>query len=280
MARTLKGLAFVRKVDLGTPDAEAYLFAEKNGPRRALVAWADAHGGGTATVRVAANAPKNVRRVDLFGNVSPQEAAPILTLPIDLDPVYVSWEDGGATGIVQALPNPLLVPPTVTVSGGGPDTIAVRVRNALDTPLEATLTVHAGAASGVTPTQATLPVHVPAGQTQTIAVPVRVSADARSVIWPRRWTVFAPVPAGSGSAAVGLPHGHPGPRHRRRQSRPAAVGAARGRPPGPVPAGRRLRREKRGRSVRNAGQPGRPDHHHRFQCGLVGAVVCQRRSGL
>ncbi len=202
MARVLKGLRFVRALDLGIPGAEGYLFAERGGGRRALVTWANDQGGGTATLRLGgAGGPgvANVRQVDLFGNVTARRDASsgVTTVPVDLDPVYLAWSDPGATGGVTVLPNPLSVSPTVYVSPGGSDAVTVRVRNTERTPLVATLTARAGAASGVSPVSAATPIRVGAGATQTVSIPVRVAAKQGGLLWPRRWTVFAPVPTGS-----------------------------------------------------------------------------------
>ena len=198
MARTLKGMAFVQKLDLGTDEAEAYLFAQKGGERRGLVVWADTRGGGTQTFQIASKpgAATEPMRIDLFGNADPLPTAGsgTVTVPIDLDPSYVTWRDAGPAATVKALPSPLSVAPVVSVSEGRPDTVAVQVKNAGDEPLDATLAAAGGPGSGIALGQPQIAVHVAARSTQTIQVPVTMTASRAAVAWPQRWTVFAPVP--------------------------------------------------------------------------------------
>lgn len=205
MARTLKGLTFSRKLEVSASSdngGEAYLFAQKDGDGRAICMWATGRGGGTVTLRLS-DGPQgvtDVRIVDLFGNVTPLPHAGrggVVTVPLELDPGYVTWRDASAPATVAVLPSPLMVNPVVTVSPGASDVLTVQVRNQSDQPLAATLLVTTGQATGVALQQPDVELMVPANTTQAVTVPVTVAAERQTLAWPQGWTVFAPVPTGA-----------------------------------------------------------------------------------
>jgi len=200
MTKTLKGLAFTRKLDLGSSSQEGYLFAAKDSDARAVVVWDDARGGGTTNVLLSnkPDAIHDAKLVDLFGNITPLEVkGGVATVPVDLDPSYITWHDAAAPDAVAALPPMVLAGPLVYVTPGADDAVAVKVFNPFEAPLDATLVTSVGQTAGLTLATPEVPVHLAAKETQNVPVTVKLAADPNAVKWPRRWTTFAPVPTES-----------------------------------------------------------------------------------
>ncbi len=199
MSRLLKGLSFVRKLDLGSNDLQAYLFAAKNADSRAMVVWSDTSGGASRTIRIGTKAgdASKVRQLDLFGNVTPVSDVDsgLVTVPVELDPSYLEWKSDEAPDAVDVVPSPLRLDPVLTVSRGMKDSITVHLSNSLDHALDATLTITTGAGSGVTPEKSQIQVAIPAHGKIDLPIPVTVQGAGDAVNWPANWTVFAPVPA-------------------------------------------------------------------------------------
>ncbi len=196
-ARTLKGLRFVRKIELPDSAAEAYLFAEPAGERRALVYWTDGRGGQLATMGLGGPVT-NLAGRDLFGNPLPQTGgeAGIVTTAVENDPAYLTWSGGDVAKIAPLRPI-LLTDAVATVTPGGRDEIVVKVRNDSDRPMNATLIAAAAPETGVTPVDAEKNVTVPPRATTEVRVALETAPSANVVRWPNRWAVFTGMAGGS-----------------------------------------------------------------------------------
>jgi hypothetical protein len=203
MTKNLKGLKYARTLNVNASDAEAYIFADnRGGNRRALVLWTNGQGGATRTLNLGSGA-QNVALLDMFGNALPVVKGNVVTVPLDSDPVFLTWSGGDAQQ-VMTLPSLLQVPALAYVTPGGSDKIAVTVKNPTDAPLTSTLVLSAGAQSLVKPVGAAqngLPVNIPAGGEQRFEIPVQVASKSERVTWPRQWTVFTGLPADTLKAA-------------------------------------------------------------------------------
>lgn len=200
MVQLLRGHRFERKIDLGSPDYEGYLFVQ-NGPNgeqsqtgqgRVLVAWAGARGGGRRLLDL--GRATKIERVDMFGNAQfVDEAASVAGVTIDADPVFLRWNSPTAPGQVRVLPSLLEVAPMLYLTPQGRDSVNVTIKNPSNAPLQSALRVSVARESGVTP-PAPIAVELGPNQTKTIAVPLQVGSAPETLVWPRRWTVFADVP--------------------------------------------------------------------------------------
>ncbi len=196
-ARTLKALRFVRKIELPDSAAEAYLFAEPAGDRRALVFWTDGRGGQLATIALGGPVT-NLAGVDLFGNPLRQTGgeAGIVTAAVENDPAYLTWTGGDIAQIAPLRPI-LLTDPVATVTPGGRDEIVVKVRNDSDRPMNATLIASASPETGVTPADAEKNVTVAPRSTSDVKVVLATVPLANVVRWPNRWAVFTGMAGGA-----------------------------------------------------------------------------------
>ncbi len=200
MTRTLKGMKFVRTLPMNSADQEAYLFAEPDGNRRAMVWWTGGQAGGLSTLNLGSPAT-NLRQTDLFGNVTnlPDAAAGIVPIPIDNDPAFLTWTtDNPATALdgVALMPSPLEAPTVVRVTPGQRDGVQVIIRNTTALPIDATLVVRAGPNATAKPTQDSRDVRLEPKATAHIVVHLITAADDNLIDWPARWVVFTGLPEG------------------------------------------------------------------------------------
>ena len=195
MTKTLKGLKYSRAVDLGASDAEAYLFIDnRGGNKRSLVLWTNGQGGGTRTLNLGGGA-QSMKLTDMFGNALPVAKTSVVTVPLDNDPVFLSW-NGGDVKTVASLPS-MLQASASHVTLGGADTVSVTIKNPTNEPLQAVLTMKAGASSFVQPQAEakkgmTLSI-APMGEKR-VLIPVQVAATNNSIRWPQTWTLFSDLP--------------------------------------------------------------------------------------
>ena len=199
MTKTLRGHRYTQSLDLDDSDMEGFLFKQSaDGHGRAAVVWANTRGGATRTIRLDSSEATGVKLIDLFGNVTPLPAGGgVVSLPVELDPIYLTWTTRKITDSVAVLPSPLEVAPAANVMPSGRDTIPVLVRNDTSSPMFAILHVSAGERAGVTVESSEIPVNIEPNSTRTIDVPIDVIEQLDRIDWPQRWTVFSNVAADS-----------------------------------------------------------------------------------
>lgn len=194
MTKLLKNLAWIAALDLKAQDAEAHLFANAAPAdgRRGLVLWSD-RGEITRTIAIGPGCT-GLTRTDLFGNALPMvEAAPgLLQVAFAADPVFLTWKTGDPAFIVNVPPPPLAVPARLCVVPGRTAVLALTVRNPTGAVLDATIHLGVAGAAPVKPIAASTPVQVAKDGETALKIAVAVEAVAPSV-WPRQWTVFAPL---------------------------------------------------------------------------------------
>ncbi|MBP5231898.1 MAG: LEA type 2 family protein, partial [Planctomycetes bacterium] len=190
MTKHLKGLRFVKTLDLLAPEAEAYCFAAPDG-RRALVLWSD-RGEITRAVSLGEDAAATVS--DLYDNREKAVAvAPgLLQLTIGADPTFVAWTSKDKDAAVSLPKPPLAAPAELPLVPGKDATLAVTVRNPTDAELRGELKLSRMGAAPISFAAPTLPVAVPARGEKRVEVKVQ-TADAVPSFWPRQWRVFLPV---------------------------------------------------------------------------------------
>lgn len=191
MTKRLKGLRFVKTLDLLAPEAEAYCFAAPDG-RRALVLWSDR---GVVTRTVSLGAPVAEATVyDLYDN---PEKATMVTLglvqvTVGSDPAFVVWRATNPMTEVT-LPKPLLALPTeLPLVPGRPAGWVATVRNPTDAELGGELKLSLMGNAPIGFTAPVIPVRVPGGGEARVNVKFEVKNVAAS-FWPRQWQVFLPV---------------------------------------------------------------------------------------
>ena len=194
LVKTLRHQRFIKRLDLGRSEWHAYVFADEKGPGRTLVSWADANGGARRLVALGGDV-KNTRRRDLFGNDTAVAAGTFPSITIEEDPSYVSW-DGGDAQAVRAIESPITVPTVTWLQPDAPGQLSVTVRNPGPDKLSATLNAVSAAGNPVRPTGSTA-VELAAGAKATLTIPVQVGRAPATVTWPKQWTCFLRVPAGT-----------------------------------------------------------------------------------
>lgn len=204
MTKLLKNLRWQDALDLKAQDAEGHLFAAADG-RRALVLWSD-RGEITRTIAIGPGCT-GLTRTDMFGNAAPApEAAPgLVQAAFAADPVFITWQAGDPAFAVAVPPPPLALPARLCVVPGRPTVLPVTVRNPTGADLAGSIRLSVAGAAPVKPAAASTPVQVAQGGETPLRLDVPVDAVAPSV-WPRQWTVFAPLKGDFDPAAfTGIP---------------------------------------------------------------------------
>ncbi len=142
MVERLRGHHFVKNVNfdkaMDAPGLNAYLFEARdaNGKatgRKTLVAWSEAPAQFDLSLRLDARNGKvsYVENIDLFGNTTPTKviAGNIATVPVGIEPTFVSWQGSGASSLVDVAPSLLTVRAAEPVLVGATTKIPVLARN-------------------------------------------------------------------------------------------------------------------------------------------------------
>lgn len=192
MVAALRGLRHERAIDLLSPEAEAHLFAAADG-RRALVLWSD-RGEITRGFAVGPGC-SGLRRIDMAGNASAlAEAAPgLVQASFGADPVFIAWTAGDPAFAVSMPPPPIAAPARLRVVPGRPAMLPLVLRNPGAEELSAELVAAPAGGAPVRVEPGSRPLRLGGGAQLPLPLPVQVAAVAPS-LWPRQWTVFAPVP--------------------------------------------------------------------------------------
>ncbi len=122
MVERLRGHRFVKDVNfaqaMGAPGINAHLFEERDAQgaatgRKTLMAWSEAPAQYAVSLRLDARGGQvwDAQNFDLWGNPTPTPtvAGNIANIPIGIDPIYVSWQGGGASSLVDVAPALLTV---------------------------------------------------------------------------------------------------------------------------------------------------------------------------
>ncbi len=133
---------FVKDVDfakaMGAPGIQAHLFEERDAKgaatgRKTLVAWSEAPAQFDVSLRLDARGGKvtSAQNYDLFGNATPTKivAGNIATVPVGIEPMFVSWQSSGATSLVDVAPLLLTVRAEEPLLVGATTQIPVLARN-------------------------------------------------------------------------------------------------------------------------------------------------------
>ncbi|HEX9106279.1 MAG TPA: hypothetical protein VF832_03615, partial [Longimicrobiales bacterium] len=209
----LRGYRFVKVLDTGVPDGEAYLFQQAGGKGRACVLWTDRPVTRTVSLALGAR-PSGVRRRDMFGNAAPVVLRPGGTVQVDAseDPVFLKWDSPSGTEAVRVAEPPVHAPHVAQLVEGADNTFTMAVRNPSARPaaLEVRLPPEPGVPVAVTPTsrRVTLPVR----GSRTLAFTLRAGEAVPGLRWPRGWTVFrsADLAADALARLTGIPASLPG----------------------------------------------------------------------
>ncbi|MEM9881520.1 MAG: hypothetical protein AAF800_01210 [Planctomycetota bacterium] len=200
MVQRLRHAHFVRMLDLGTADLEAYVFEHRDEVgrptgRKAIVAWSGSPASHNVSLRLSSGGA-DVERADaydLYGNATPLRVrGETVAVTVGLDPVYVVWES--ATPIEQVAWAPPAITPSEVPALDPQGTTRTRwlIRNHEDRPVRAELVAEAvsGWTIGIEPTDTTA--QIPAKGQAELDILLDVNAEPGPSL-PRWWHVFVPV---------------------------------------------------------------------------------------
>ncbi|MDA3960017.1 MAG: hypothetical protein PF961_04435 [Planctomycetota bacterium] len=191
MVQRLRGLHYYGALDLQADQAEAHLFAADDG-RRVLVSWSP-RGELSRTIAVGPGI-SDLTAHDLFGNpIAIAEAAPgLVPVAMNADPVWVSWTTSDAAFEVSVPPAPIVLPARLAVVPGREAHLPTTLRNTTAGDITATLSLTTTGETPLRIAEAKQDVVVAANTSNELTVKIPV-ADVEASIWPRQWTVFAPI---------------------------------------------------------------------------------------
>lgn len=196
VAETLKGYRYARTLDLGTDQAEAYLFNEIDGDGRVIALWREEPGTHQATLHIAPSG-KDVaepRRIDMYGNASPAPvlASGLAVLDVTEDPVFLAWT---ATTKHEITVHPGLIqtPERLTLIENGDNALPIRVVNPRAADADVTIRLTANTSAPVTLKPQETSLSLPAGATRSLDIAAQVETVQSGYTWPETWTVFTKV---------------------------------------------------------------------------------------
>ena len=193
MVEQLRHHRYLGTVDLGSSQAEGYLFEGPEAGRKVLAFWTNDSAPHAATLDLpGAQSP---RVIDLYGNASEAETLPggAITFEATEDPAYLVWKDDTASLAGVQTARPLIdAPQPIRVVSGQTTPVTVSIRNPLDHTVTANLTSKSGEASNLEVSIVGGSFQLDPGQSRQVDVQVRAQAVER-IDWPQQWSVFAPV---------------------------------------------------------------------------------------
>ena len=201
---------FARAID--APGLNALLFEERDEKgaatgRKTLVAWSERPSQFDLSLRLDARAGKvsGAQNFDLFGNATPTKilAGNVASVPVGIEPTFVSWQSGGASSLVDVAPSLLSVRADEPLLVGATTPIAVLARNPEAKNMDAQIEVKA---FGRVPIEATI---APAkltlrgdGEPVSSRISVAIAPSDQPLALPLWWRVFTDVDAAKLSPEV------------------------------------------------------------------------------
>ena len=192
----LRHHAYVKSIDTGAPGVDAFLFRREGDNQKVLVTWSNEPARRSVNLRLDdAGADVGTPMVyDLYGNATPASVIPggVATLAVDVDPTYLVWTSPGDASAVDAAPAALAADPGAVVAGQA-NPVVLKVRNASNEPIDATVTLdpHGRLPVEVDPTTASFT--LAAGEEKTVPLTVTVGASDAPLAMPTWWRVFTDV---------------------------------------------------------------------------------------
>ena len=192
----LKGLGYQKKLELGKPYAEGYVFAQGAGPARACVLWTDQPAFYNVYLKVAASAKDagNIRMMDIYGNESPADVTEdgVARVEVTETPTYLLWNATDLQAQVSSAKSMLQTPGMATVVPDGTYPLSVTVENSSTADVTATLAAAInvpGQIATITPDKQTLT--IPAMKSVPVELAVKCIRQQQGLVWPQTWTVYA-----------------------------------------------------------------------------------------
>ncbi|XHR27411.1 MAG: hypothetical protein ACFUZC_15870 [Chthoniobacteraceae bacterium] len=201
LVERLRHRVFVKSVELSsenkTSKVDAYLFAEQDAEghptgNKTLVAFTEIQTPCTLRLRLdEQGTPVHTpTQYDLYGNATPVSVEGYdLSLPLGLDPVYLTWNSQGPLTSVKELPPILSVRPVPMVAGAD-NHFSITVQNPSEEALDATITVEPRLRIATVEPVIRIEQKLPVGQPLKVPLNVRLKTSNDVLRLPIWWKIF------------------------------------------------------------------------------------------
>ena len=201
-------LPFAEKA--GTPGVNAFLFAESGADgqptgRKTLVIFTEGTSSYDLSLRLddAKAKVSSAQIVDLYGNAAPAKvlAGNAAQISVGADPIYLTWQSGGAARLASVLPSPLSIAADGALLAGADNAVTITARNISAAPLKAQIMVTANSRLPIEVTPRTRELTIPANGSVEIPLQVKLGAADAPLNLPHWWKVFVDADSAKMSAA-------------------------------------------------------------------------------
>jgi len=194
MVETLRGHKFDKIIETGKKGTETYLFKQKNGNGRLLIAWVNDPVNYNVTMKLgAANSHiENLESIDLYGNIKPvgKLSDGALRLAINENPVYIRWNAKEPSFVVTKGVPVIDVQPEILLGLNAANTIDLVLKNPENKSVNAQINLNNNTSFPINFNPAVITVTLKPGEVKSLKISAFPKLNAQQIIWPQEWTIF------------------------------------------------------------------------------------------